>query len=241
MTAAFSITLQPGGKWSARIGRGKSVTLTAAGDGANLAVLLYQAADPSERYNMPDSLKAQHTAYYSAGHVLMSDQGRVLASITEDTAGWHDPLGGYTDRAETDRKYGPTSYQNERNAWLRSGEENLTVELFRHNLTPRDMGTPVNFFSRVICEPDGTMRYIPSGSAGRSVTLRTETDVLLICSNTPHPLNPSGVYPDAAVNIAVEEALPVKADDRCVNHCAENRRAFENTWNAEWLMRGANL
>lgn len=240
MTSAFSITLRPGGKWSAHIGKGKSVTLTAAGDGANLSALLYHAAHPSERYNMPDSLKAQHTAYYTAGHVLMSDQGRVLASVTEDTAGWHDPLGGYTNRAGTDGKYGTTSYQKERNAWYRSGEENLVVELYRHNLTPRDLGTPVNFFSKVICELDGTLRYIPQETAGRSVTLRTEMDVLMVFSNTPNPLNPSREYPEAAVTVSIADAAPVQEDDLCLNRCGENRRAFENTWNAYALMRGAN-
>ncbi|MBB3131051.1 hypothetical protein FHS19_005771 [Paenibacillus rhizosphaerae] len=240
MTASFSITMGSGGKWSAYIGRGKSVTLTAAGDSANVSVLLYHAPYPSERYNMPDSLKAQHTAFYTAGHVLMSDQGRVLASITEDTVGWHDPLGGYTTRKGTDGKYGPTSYQQERNAWLRSGEENLTVELYRHNLTPRDLSAPVNFFSKVVCELDGTMRYVPQPTDGRSVTLRTEMDVLLVVSNTPHPLNPSAVYPGAAVEIRIKDAAPTTEDDRCVNHCGENRRAFENTWNAYALTKGAN-
>ncbi|AIQ61991.1 urea carboxylase [Paenibacillus stellifer] len=240
MTSPFSITLQPGGKWSARIGKGKSITLTAAGDGANLSALLYDAFHPSERYNMPDSLKAQHTAFYTAGHVLMSDQGRVLASVTEDTVGWHDPLGGYTNRVGTDSKYGSTSYQQERNAWHRSGEENLVVELYRHNLTPRDLSTPVNFFSKVICELDGSMRYIPQETAGRSVALRTEMDVLMVFSNTPNPLNPSKDYPESAVTICVADAAPVLEDDLCVNHCGENRRAFENTWNAYALMRGAN-
>ena len=121
MTSSFSITIQPGGKWSAYISRGKSMTLTAAGNRANLSTLLFHAPYPSERYNMPDTLKAQHTAMLTAGHVLMSDQGRVLASITRDSVGWHDPLSGYTTRQSTDQKYGRTSYQNERNAWLRSG------------------------------------------------------------------------------------------------------------------------
>lgn len=240
MTAAFTITLGPGDKWSAYIGKGKSLTLTATEDQANLSALFYHAVHPSERYNMPDSLKAQHTAFYTAGHVLMSDQGRVLVSVTEDAVGWHDPFGNYTDRRNTDAKYGKTSYQQERNAWFRSGEENLTVELYRHNLSPRDLCPPVNFFSKVVCELDGTMRYVPQETAGRSVTLRTEMEVLAVFSNTPNPLNPSTDYPNACVEIRVADAAPVREDDLCVLHCGENRRAFENTWNAYALMRGAN-
>ncbi|QDH21432.1 urea amidolyase associated protein UAAP1 [Saccharibacillus brassicae] len=236
-----AFTIQPGGKWSGIIGKGKRVRFEAAGRQANLSALLYSAADSAERYNMPDTLKAQHTAFFTAGHVLMSDQGRVLASIVEDTAGWHDPLGGYTTRSATDDRYGFTRYQQQRNDWLRSGAENFTVELFRSRLTARDLIPPVNLFSKVVCELDGSMRYAEQDTEGRSVTLRTEMDVLFVFSNTPNPLNPSPLYPDAAIAIEVSEAAPVTDQDLCVRHCPENRRAFENTWQAQALLRGANV
>ncbi|CAH1210165.1 urea amidolyase associated protein UAAP1 [Paenibacillus sp. JJ-223] len=240
MTVPFTMTLQPGGKWSARIGRGKNITLKATGERANVAALLFHTLDPAERYNMPDTLKAQHTAFLTSGNVLMSDQGRVLASITEDSVGWHDPLSSYTTREATDEKYGTTTYQAQRNDWLRNGEENFRVELFRHNLSPRDIAVPVNFFSKVVCERDGTMRYTAQETSGRSVTLRTEMDVLLVLSNTPHPLDPSDQYPDASIIVTVNDAEPVSELDPCVLHCGENRRAFENTWNAYALMKGVN-
>ncbi|MCM3127064.1 MULTISPECIES: urea amidolyase associated protein UAAP1 [unclassified Paenibacillus] len=240
MTALFSITVEPGGKWSAYVGRGKAITFTAQSDRANLSTLLFHAPYPSEKYNMPDTLKAQHTALLSQGHVLMSDQGRVLASIIEDSVGWHDPLSGYTTKQMTDEKYGVTSYQEDRNQRLRNGEENLIVEMYRHNLSPRDMSSPINFFSKVICELDGSMKYVPQPTAGKAVTIRTEMDVLLVLSNTPNPLDPSSDYPEASVQIDVADTAPANENDLCVTHCDENRRAFENTWNAYALMKGAN-
>ncbi|RAW15083.1 urea carboxylase [Paenibacillus taichungensis] len=234
-----SIRIQAGGKWSGYISRGKNIRMTAAGDRANLTTLLFQASDPSERYNMPDSLKAQHTAYLTSGHVLMSDQGRVLASIIDDTTGWHDTLSGYTTRRSTDHKYGVTTYQQERNDWYRSGYENLVVEMYRHRLTPRDLCTPVNFFSKVVCELDGTMRYESQPTAGTSITLRTEMELLLVVSNTPNPLDPEGRYPDSVIELTFSDAEPVKEDDRCLVHCEESRRAFENTWQAQSLLKGA--
>jgi uncharacterized protein YcgI (DUF1989 family) len=84
----------PGGcHWSWRLPRGTTLRLTAKGEGANLSLVLYNASQKLERYNMPDSLKAQHTAHYTRGHVLMSDMGCAMASITADSLGWHDPLG----------------------------------------------------------------------------------------------------------------------------------------------------
>jgi hypothetical protein len=39
----------------------------------------YNADDPTERYNMPDTLKAQHIARLTAGFVLYSDMGACSA------------------------------------------------------------------------------------------------------------------------------------------------------------------
>ncbi|WP_028560816.1 urea amidolyase associated protein UAAP1 [Paenibacillus pinihumi] len=237
---ATVFTIQAGGKWSGIIGRGKLIDMKALGSRANLSALLYHAPYFSERYNMPDTLKAQHTAYLTQGHILMSDQGKAMVSITADSVGWHDPLSGYTTRSGTDAKYGLTRYQTERNGWYRSGAENLTAEMYRHQLTPRDLTAPVNFFSKVVCEPDGSMRYVSQETKGRTVTLRTEMDVLIVLSNTPNPLDPDTGYPDSAIEIEVRDAPSLLEDDSCLNHCGENRRAFENTWNAYELMRGAN-
>jgi uncharacterized protein YcgI (DUF1989 family) len=43
-----------------------------------VSALFYNADDPLERYNMADTLKAQFTAFLTAGRVLFSDMGRVL-------------------------------------------------------------------------------------------------------------------------------------------------------------------
>ncbi|EWS57539.1 urea carboxylase-associated protein 2 [Hydrogenophaga sp. T4] len=72
--------------------RGSAIRFVALDAGANLSLVLYSAQEKLERYNMPDSLKAQHTAHYTKGHVLMSDMGRSMASVTADSLGWHDPL-----------------------------------------------------------------------------------------------------------------------------------------------------
>ena len=59
-----------------------------------MSALFYNALDPIERYNMPDTLKAQFTAFLTTGRVLYSDMGRVLCSIVADDCGWHDTISG---------------------------------------------------------------------------------------------------------------------------------------------------
>ncbi len=87
-------TVQGGATWSHVLKRGTALRLTDIEGGANAGALFYNFECPVERYNMADTLKAQHIARLTAGLVLYSDMGRVLCSVTGDTAGWHDPIGG---------------------------------------------------------------------------------------------------------------------------------------------------
>lgn len=239
MSKVLTKIIPAGGKWSTKIKSGKQLTFTALGDGANLSLLLYNADDTSERYNMPDTLKAQHTAHLTTGNVLMSDNGRILASIIDDSLGWHDTISGYATRLMIDERYGKTSYQEQRNDWYRSGEENFAVELFRNGLTNRDLIPVVNLFSKVSCKEDGSLHFAPGHSKkGDTITLRSEMDVLIILSNTPNPLDPSSNYPSVPVEITITDAAPLEENDICVNHRPENRRAFENTWDYVLLTKG---
>lgn len=231
MNCIWNKTLGSGEKWSGTIGRGKLIRFTALDEGANISMLLYNAKNLTERYNMPDTLKAQHTSHLTKGHVLMSDNGRVFASIVADDLGWHDTISGYTSRELTDKKYGKTNYQELRNEWLRNGQENLAMELVRNGLNVRDIVPVVNLFSKVYCDEQGDMHFAKNHCAkGASVTLRTEMDLLLLLSNTPNPLDPRTTYPSVPIKIEVFLAAPVELDDYCVNYRPENRRAFENTW-----------
>ena len=237
MQKTWQKTLRAGEKWSGGIGRNKFVRFRALGDDANLAVLLYNLKDKTEKYSMPDTFKAQHTAHLTVGDLLMSDNGRVLAAITQDDLGWHDGITGCITRQAVDEKYGRTTYQAQRNDWLRSGEENFKVELIRNGLAPRDLTPCVNFFSKIFVQEDGSMHYaIGHCKTGASVTLKTEMDTLFILSNTPNPLNPSAAYPAAAVEIEVSDAPPTTHKDPWVTRRPENTRAYENTFDYHLLL-----
>lgn len=237
MQKIWSKTLRPGEKWSGNIGKGKYIHFKALGDDANVSMLMYNTLDKTERYNMPDTLKAQFTSHLTRGNVLMSDNGRVLASIVEDSLGWHDTISGCTTRELTDTKYGKTTYQQNGNDWYRCGYDNFAVELVRNGMGIRDLVPCVNLFSKVYVEDDGSMHY-ENGfcKEGATVTLRTEMDVVLILSNTPNPLNESTSYTETSVSVEVYNAPEVDLTDECVNHRPENYRAFENTWDYYNLM-----
>lgn len=237
MTADASVApwhdvLTGGNHWSGRLRRGSTLTLTAAAPGANVSALFYNAEQPLERYNMPDTLKTQHTAFLTAGHALHSDMGRVLCAIVADDVGWHDTWCGVSDAATIRARYGEQRYQQHRNAMYRNGRDGLLIELAKHGLGPRDLVPNVNFFSKVVVddEADGTLRFVADhAAAGAQVTLRFEMDTLVALSAAPHPLDPRTVYAPADVALTVGLAAPVAPDDRCRTSCAQNVRAYANT------------
>jgi uncharacterized protein len=223
-------TIQPGASWSLLLRRGHELRLEDSQGGVNVGALFYNYDCPVERYNMPDTLKAQHTAHLIKGLVLYSDMGRILCSITEDTRGWHDPLGGHNDARAVREKYGPSSYQEQRNAWYRNPHDNFLVELGKHGLGLRDLSPNVNFFSKVVVGNDGAMAFVPGPvAAGDSVTLRAEMNLLVILDTGQHPLDPNPGYAPKPAAFSIRNAPPVGADDPCRLARPENARGFINT------------
>jgi uncharacterized protein len=224
--------LRGGQMWSRVLKRGQVLRLTDVEGGAAVAALLFNADFPLERYNMPDTLKAQHTARVTTGHVLYSDMGRVLCSVIADTCGWHDTITGVGDMASSVKKYGPGDYQALRNDWHQNSRDNLIVELAKYGLGKRDFGPNLNFFVKVASDAEGKLSWVSGNSKpGSYIELRSEMNTLVLLSNTPHPLDPSPKYVDAIkpVQLGVRIAATVAADDPCRMSCPENQRGFALT------------
>jgi hypothetical protein len=214
--------------WSATIRRHHLVRLTALDPGCNISALFYNADDPLDRLNLPDTLKALHTAKLTQGHVLMSDMGRSLLSITRDTLGWHDPLGGHITSAQVAEKYGERRYQEFRNDFHRNARDNFLIELAKYGLGIRDIVANVNFFSRVAVDDSGMMTFDAAHcTAGASLTLRADLNVRCILANCPHPMALPGAYPRARVQLELLDGPPPGPDDACRMFRPECARALE--------------
>lgn len=222
--------LHGGQMWSRVLRRGQVLRLTDTAGGGALAALLFNADFPLERYNMPDTLKAQHIARVTTGNVLYSDMGRVLCSVVADTCGWHDTITGLEDAARSLNKYGPGNYQALRNDWHRNSRDNLLVELAKHGLGKRDFGPNLNFFCKVVVDEAGRLSWVPQNSQpGAYIELRAELNTLVLLSNTPHPLDPRTRYEPKAAQVGVRLAEAVAPDDPCRTSCPENERGFALT------------
>jgi uncharacterized protein len=223
-------TIQPGATWSHVLKRGTALRLTDVHGGANAGALFYNFECPVERYNMPDTLKAQHTARLTEGFVLYSDMGRILCSITRDTVGWHDPIGGCSNAALVRAKYGASSYQERRNDYHKNAFDSFVVELGKWGLGPRDLTANVNFFSRVDVDDTGHLSFHAGNSkAGDSVELRAEMNVLVILNTCQHPLDPNPRYDPKPVALSIRRVGAAGPDDPCRLSCPENGRGFTLT------------
>jgi uncharacterized protein len=223
----FSETLPGGATWSHVLKRGTSLRITDVEGNSNVAAYFLNFEIPSERFNLPDTLKAQHTARLKAGHVLFSDMGRVLCSITADTVGWHDPLAGLSNASLIETKYGKSTYQQSRNEWHQNARDGFLIELGKYGMGPRDLHATVNFFSKVEVDDRGNMRYVPDNSEkGSYIELRAEMNVLVLLNNSPHPLGNAADYVAKPVELAISRVPAPRHDDRCRTLCPENTRGF---------------
>jgi uncharacterized protein len=221
----------PGGAlWSRAIQRHQTLRLVDGDGGANVGLLLYNRDLLLERYNMPDTLKAQHVAFVTRGVALYSDMGRVLASVTEDSCGWHDTLCGHLGALETVAKYGEKTYQQHRNDFQRNAHDAFLVELGKWGLGPQDVVPNLNFFSKVTVDAEGALSFHAGHSrAGDFVDLRAEMNLLVVLNTGPHPLDPAMPYAPKSIRLVLWSSDPPPADDLCRTSRPENERGFRNT------------
>ena len=237
MTASLALrptlyeeTVPGGGHTSFVLKRGQLLRLTDIEGGANVSLLLLNAHEKSERLNLPDTLKCQHTARLTAGHCLYSDMGRILAAITADTCGWHDRMGGLLNAAEVAEKYGQGRYQELRNGFFRNGMDNLLVELGKWDLGVADLLMNLNLFSQVTVDADGRFQFEPGNSkAGDYLELYAPMDTLVVLTALQHPMDPNPQYAPKPVQLSWQQVQSDGISVLCRTSRPENGRGFHNT------------
>ncbi|WP_137887966.1 urea amidolyase associated protein UAAP1 [Pseudomonas sp. 2FE] len=229
-SSLYQETLPGGGHTSFVLKRGQLLRLTDLEGGANVSLMLLNAVEKSERLNLPDSLKCQHTAKLSAGHCLYSDMGRVLAAITADTCGWHDSFGGVLNAAEVEEKYGPGRYQELRNGYFRNGVDNLLVEMGKWNLNLQDLLMTLNLFSKVTVDADGCFHFEANHTkAGDYLELYAPMDTLVVLTALQHPMDPNPQYAPKPVQLNWSKVADDGISVLCRTSRPENGRGFHNT------------
>lgn len=211
-----------------RVRRGVALELTDVHGGGNVGMIFYNPENLLERLNLPDTLKCQHTFRITRGHCLYSDMGRIFCSVVEDDFGWHDAACGTCNADIVEAKWGASSYQAERNDYLRNGRESFLIELGKYGMGKRDLTGNMNWFSRVLVDEAGSLRLDSRREPGSRVVLRFEMDTLVVLHTCPHPLNGAAQYPRCDIGYRVFTLPPAAEDDACRQSRAENGRGFQN-------------
>ena len=169
---------------------------------------------------MADTVKVQWTAAVRRGRVILSDMGRVMLSIVEDTSGAHDALmGGSVPEPRSSDAAEP-----------RSTRENFVAATAKLGLQRRDIPPCISFFAPVIVDGAGRFQWQEERKRpGDFVDLRAEMDLLVVISNCPHPLRPGSLSEWPSIEVIRHRGRTYASADPCRNAGPEAQRAFEFT------------
>ncbi len=199
----------PGGWYhTLRLRRGEALRLMNTHGTEGVSLLFWNARDPSERFNAADTMKVQWTARIRGGRVLLTDMGRVGATIIGDSCGWHDALLGGSIQG------------------VRNSRDNFLLAAGKHGLDARDVPPCITFFAGVQTDEAGALRWRPGVTrAGDAVDLLAAMDLLVAVSNCPHSLAGGAAQP-----VDVMTWRPSAGADAGARAAGpEAARAFENT------------
>jgi urea carboxylase-associated protein 2 len=216
----------PGGGYATRVlERGARLRLVDLAGDACVGLLLYNADAPAERLNVADTVKVQWQAYLGPGALLLSDMGRVLATMVRDTCARHDTFCGTSTERSNRARYGDGANHGA----CPSGRARFVLGLAKHGLTRRDVCANVNLFKGVRVARDGVLTFVETpGGAGALIELRAEMRVLVALVNVPHVLDPRPRYTATPVRVLASAGPVTAVDDAFRTSTPERLRAFQN-------------
>jgi len=163
--------------------------------------LFFNARDPAERYSAMDTIREQGNVYLTTGSRLLSNRGNLLLTISADTCGRHDTLGGACATESNQVRYDLDKQHMHacRDSWLLAVSENP-----QWGLSKRDITHNINFFMNVPVTPEGGLSFADGISApGKYVELVAAMDVIVLLSNCPQLNNPCNAYNPTPVEMII--------------------------------------
>lgn len=199
-TAVHTCDVPAGEPWLHRLEAGQTLRILDLEGNQAVDTLFFNADDVAERYSAQDTIRAQGNLYLSAGTRLLSNEGRVMLTITADTCGRHDTLGGACAAESNQVRYALDKWPMHscRDSFL------LACAHTRGRLTKRDLPANINFFMNVPVTAEGRLSFEDGISdAGKYVEMQAAMPVLVLVSNCPQLNNPCNAYNPTPVRMIV--------------------------------------
>lgn len=187
--------------WMQPVKKGETFRIVDVEGNQAADTLFFNADDPHERYSVTDTVREQGNVYLSTGTTLMSDLCRPMLTITADTVGRHDTLGGACATESNTVRYAleKKSMHACRDSYLLAVAENE-----QYGLDKRDIAHNINFFMNVPVTPSGGLTFADGVSGpGRYVEMRAEMNVIVLISNCPQLNNPCNAYNPTPIEVLI--------------------------------------
>ena len=198
--AIFSEVVPAGEPFMHVVKKGQTLRILDLEGNQAVDTLFYNANDLEERYSANDTIRHQGNIYLTTGTPLISNEGNVMLTITADTCGRHDTLGGACSAESNTVRYAldKRHMHSCRDSFL------MALSAFDQGMSKRDLASNINFFMNVPVTPDGGLSFADGiSAAGRYVELRAEMDVMVLISNCPQLNNPCNAYNPTPVEVLI--------------------------------------
>lgn len=198
--AVHDLVLGAGDGWMHPIKAGQSFRIVDLEGNQAADTLFYDAHNFANRYSAQDTIRRQGSIYLTCGTPLYSSSGDVLLTITADTCGRHDTLGGACATESNQVRYSPDK------RWMHACRDTFMLQLIKwgRGAVKADITHNINFFMNVPVTPEGGLSFADGVSAGgRYVEMRAERDVVALISNCPQLNNPCNAYNPTPIRLLI--------------------------------------
>ncbi len=191
--------VQPGSPWGRRLSKGERLRILDLKGKQAVDFLCFDAHDPTDRYNAGNTIKLNSRLWLERGDRLISDEANVLFTLTQDSCGKHDTIGGCCSAPMNVLRYGKPGAYNCR--------DTFTQALAPFGLGRGDIVANANFFMYVPVKSDGHTAIAEGFSKpGDHVELLAERDVIAVISNCAQVFNPCNGYDPTPIRVTVLSA-----------------------------------
>ena len=201
-TAKLSLTIPAGEGWFHEVEEGEVLRVVDLEGNQAVDTFCFNAADVTERYSAQDTIREQNSVYLTAGTRLMSNLCRPMLTITADTCGRHDTLGGACAAESNMVRYSLDK------RFMHACRDTFLLQMASsgYRVTKRDLAHNINFFMNVPITPEGDLTFADGVSEpGKYVEMRAEMDVLCLISNCPQLNNPCNAYNPTPIKVHLWE------------------------------------
>lgn len=199
--AVYRQVVPAGDYWMQVVKAGQTLRILDLEGNQAADTLFYNVHDPSERYSAVDTIREQGNVYLSAGTELLSNLGNVMLTITADTCGRHDTLGGACATESNTVRYAleKKCMHACRDSWMYAVASHPEF-----GMSKRDITHNINFFMNVPVTPAGGLTFADGISeAGKYVEMQAQMDVIVLISNCPQLNNPCNAYNPTPIEVLI--------------------------------------